>query len=321
MITWHTQESSNKDKKFSIIIPSWNNLSFLKLCVNSIEKNSRFEHQILIHVNEGVDGTLEWVREKGFDYTHSRDNIGVCWAMNSCRALVKTDYIVFLNDDMYLLPDWDLELWKEIEQLPDIFFYLSSTSIDPRTSPHPGILAPYDYGTTPENFREEQLIKEYQSIKGEDWSGATWPPCVVHRNVWDLIGGYSIEYFPGLYSDPDFSMKLYEAGVRFFKGVDASRAYHFGSRSTQRITMNKGNKQFLNKWGITSASFTQYFLRRGEQFRGKIEIIKLSKKIKLAILKGNIKMIFWHLNGIGKTKGKYSFNNIPPKKKQGTTYS
>ena len=36
--------------------------------------------------------------------------------------------------------------------------------------------------------------------------------------LWDLVGGLSTEYSPGMYSDPDFSKKIYEAGVRIFKG-------------------------------------------------------------------------------------------------------
>jgi len=305
MLNWYPKYVDD-NRKFSIIIPTWNNLPFLKICIDSIKKNSAFKHQIIIHVNEGTDGTLDWVRRSDFDYTYSVDNLGVCWAVNACRALVRTDYIVFVNDDMYMLPDWDSELWKEIEHLPDKFFYLSSTTIEPGISPHPGILAPYDFGTTPGSFREDNLLKEFKTITGKDWSGATWPPNIVHKDVWDLIGGYSVEYFPGLYSDPDFSMKLYEAGVRYFKGIDASRVYHFGSRSTRRIKMNNGSKQFLNKWGITSASFTRYFLKRGQHFQGEIAVNARNKAIRIALWKSYLKRIFWLLTGTGKAKGKFS---------------
>jgi glycosyltransferase involved in cell wall biosynthesis len=312
MIKWYP--NNNKDEnRFSILIPTWNNLPFLKICIDSIKKNSAFNHQIIIHVNEGTDGTLEWVRENGFDYTHSIDNVGVCWAVNGCRALVKTDYIVFLNDDMYLLPGWDMELWNEINSLPDKFFYLSSTAIEPEISPHPGILAPFDFGTTIETFKEDDLLKKYKSIEGKDWSGATWPPNIIHRDVWDLVGGYSVEYFPGLYSDPDFSMKLYEAGIRHFKGINKSRVYHFGSKSTRRITMNKGSKQFLNKWGITSASFTRFFLKRGQNFEGKFTANTSGILFKTALWKSKIKRLLWLLTGTGKTKGKYSYNNFKKK--------
>lgn len=43
-------------------------------------------------------------KKAGIDYTHSEQNIGVCFAMNMMRTKVKTDYILFLNDDMYVLP-------------------------------------------------------------------------------------------------------------------------------------------------------------------------------------------------------------------------
>ena len=37
---------------FSIIIPTWNNLDFAKLCVESIRKNSAYQHQVILHVND-----------------------------------------------------------------------------------------------------------------------------------------------------------------------------------------------------------------------------------------------------------------------------
>jgi len=305
MVKW-SHGTDTRGRKFSLIVPSWNNLAMLQLCIASIEKNSVFQHQVIIHINEGTDGTLEWVQSKGFCYTHSLLNVGVCWAVNACRALVKTDYIVFLNDDMYLLPGWDEALWTEIETIGHKYFFLSATTIEPRISPHPGILAPYDFGNTVENFREDDLLQQFAEIKATDWSGATWPPNIVHRDIWDLIGGYSIEYFPGLYSDPDFSVKLYEAGVRLFKGVDKSRVYHFGSRSTKRIKMNHGSKQFLNKWGITSASFSRYYLRRGQPFQGPVEVETNQKKLRIARLKSILKRIAWAFGGNGRTAGPFS---------------
>ena len=44
--------------KFSIILPTWNNLKYLKILLNSIKKNSKYEHDVNVHVNEGSDGTI-----------------------------------------------------------------------------------------------------------------------------------------------------------------------------------------------------------------------------------------------------------------------
>ena len=54
--------NSQTNPLFSILIPTWNNLSLLRLCVESIRKNSKYDHQLVIHINEGVDGTLQWVK-------------------------------------------------------------------------------------------------------------------------------------------------------------------------------------------------------------------------------------------------------------------
>ena len=265
---------------FSILIPSWNNLGFLKLCIESIEKNSAYKHEILIHVNDGSDGTLEWVRQKGYKHTHSEENIGVCYALNGLRPLATTDYIMFMNDDMYVCPGWDTALVEEIQRIGHKMFFLSSTLIQPRPFFCKSVIAPANYGETVESFDEERLLREYATLPHGDWMGATWPPNVVHKDLWDLVGGYSIEFSPGMYSDPDFSAKLWMAGVRLFKGVDRSRVYHFEARSTHRIVKNDGSLQFLRKWGITSGSFIRDILHRGEPFDApKDHTLELKKDI------------------------------------------
>lgn len=250
--------------RFSILIPTWNNLAFLKLCVESIRKNSAYDHELLIHVNDGSDGTLTWVEAEGLKHTHSAENVGVCLALNGLRPLMTTDYVVFMNDDMYVLPGWDEALWREVQAIGHEHFFLSSTLLQPRPFFCKSVIAPADYGQTVDTFDEQRLLSEYRTLKHGDWQGATWPPNIVHRDMWDLVGGYSIEFSPGMYSDPDFSAKLWKVGVRIFKGVDASRVYHFEARSTHRIVKNDGSTQFLRKWGITSASFMRDVLHRGE---------------------------------------------------------
>jgi glycosyltransferase involved in cell wall biosynthesis len=282
-----------KTPMFSILIPTWNNLKFLELCVRSIEKNSSFNHQIIIYVNDGSDGSLDYVKEKGLDFVHSPKNVGICFALNALRPLVKTDYIVYMNDDMYVCPQWDKYLWDEIQKMSDKMFFLSSTLIQPRTFYSKSIIAPANYGETVEEFDEKRLLEEYATLPHHDWLGATWPPNIVHRDIWDLVGGYSVELSPGMYSDPDFSAKLWLAGVRLFKGVSKSRVYHFEARSTGRITKNNGSAQFLLKYGITSATFMRYVLHRDENYPegGRIPID--TAKVKANLVRSKLKRLFY----------------------------
>jgi len=252
---------------FSILIPSWNNLPFLQLCVESIRSYSATEIQIIIHVNDGSDGTLQWVKQQRLDYTHTLQNEGVCVAVNMAASLARFDYIVFINDDMFVLPGWYTALADEIAALSTDCFMLSGTMIEPFDTKNKCVIVG-DYGRSADDFAQEKLLTGFQSLIKNDWSGSTWPPSVVHKNWWNKVGGYSEEFSPGMASDDDFAMKMWQAGCRIFKGVGASRVYHFISKSTGRVVKNDGRKQFFNKWGIKQSTFHKYYLKRGQKYMG-----------------------------------------------------
>ena len=65
---------------FSVIIPTFNNLEYLKLCLKSLQKNSKYNHEIVLHINEGVDGTLEYVKNEKLKFSYNKNNSGVCVA-------------------------------------------------------------------------------------------------------------------------------------------------------------------------------------------------------------------------------------------------
>jgi glycosyltransferase involved in cell wall biosynthesis len=256
-----------KNPYFSILIPSWNNLAYLQLCVEAIRKHSTTSFEIILHLNEAKDGSKEWVEsQQDIAFSYSVENVGVCYAMNAMVKLARADYFLYLNDDMYVLTNWDGYLKEEIESIGHTEFFLSATAIEPKAQSTCSIQA--DYGRSIATFEEARLLETYDSLPFSDWQGATWPPNVVHRSLWDKVGGYSNEFTPGMYSDPDFSMKCWQAGVRLFKGISRSRVYHFGSISVKRVKQNKGYYQFIRKWGMTSSTLSKYYLRRGDTFDG-----------------------------------------------------
>ena len=252
---------------FSIIIPTWNNLALLKLCVRSIRENSAYPHQIIIHVNDGSDGSLAWVREQGITHSASPENIGICLAVNESAMYATQDYILYLNDDMYCCPGWDTALVDKLKGLDTDLFMLSGTMIEPRDTGNPCVIV-RDYGTDADNFDEKKLLAELPQHRKADWDGATWPPTLVSRRWWHKVGGYSSEFSPGMSSDNDFSMKLWQAGCRVFLGVGGSLVYHFQCKSTGKVKKNDGGKMFLHKWGLRQSVFDRYYLRRGRVATG-----------------------------------------------------
>ncbi len=280
--------------KFSILIPSWNNLDYLKICVNSILKNSIYQHQIVIHVNEGNDGTIQWLESQQIDYSLSDVNIGICKAVNASFTIADSDYILYMNDDMYVCPQWDRYLVDEINTIGHDYFYLSSTMIEPELSGNKCILAPYNFGRDASSFREQDLLTALPSMNFHDWSGSTWPPSLMHRRLWNIIGGFSIEFSPGMYSDPDISMKLWKAGVRYFKGMGKSMVYHFMSKSTGKVVKNHGKSQFYHKWKISNSTFSKYYLKLGTSFKICTEPV-IDQSLKFKIFRDKLKLLGYTL--------------------------
>mgnify|MGYP001500937827 CR=1 FL=1 len=114
---------------FSIIIPSLNNLNYLKLCVDSLKKNSSFNHEIIIHVNIGADGTIEYLKKNNIQFTHTTYNAGIPEGVNKAAKIAQTKFIVYAHDDFYFLPGWDKAFLNEIKLMPDNLYYFSGTMI------------------------------------------------------------------------------------------------------------------------------------------------------------------------------------------------
>ncbi len=267
---------------FSIIIPTFKNFRYLKLAIHSIQKNSSFDHEIIIHINGDDLETEDYLNQKNIKFTKSLTNIGLCSGVNQASARSLNDYIVYAHDDMYFLPKWDYYLAEEIKKLNSNLFYLSSTQIS-HISTNVGRTIPnhifYDAGKDIENFNEEKLLHNYEKLKFYDLQGSHWAPHVIHKNVWKQVGGFSAEFDPGFGSDPDLNMKLWQLGVRIFKGVNKSRIYHFGSLTTRKnkeIIQNNGRKTFLLKWKISIDFFVNFYLLRGQKFEAPLKKPKLT---------------------------------------------
>ena len=255
---------------FSIVIPTLNNINYLKLCINSIKNNSNFNHELIIHVNQGTDGTIEFLKKEKIKYTYTKYNAGICEGVNLASKLSTTNYILYAHDDFYFCPGWDDALVNELKDLKNILFYFSGTMIQNGQ-------VELNCGNSLEDFNEKKLLNEYKNIKFHDFQGSTWAPHLIHKDLWNKVGGFSEEYFPGTGSDPDLNMKLWNEGVRIFKGLQQCKVYHFGSIVTRQkekkfntITESgsKGSKLFLIKWGISIKFFKKYFLRSDTIFLG-----------------------------------------------------
>ena len=248
---------------FSICIPTLNNFNYLKICLESLKKNSTLDNEIIIHVNEGNDGTLQYIKDNNHLHTFSEKKLGLCSSVNTASKKSTKDFIIYAHDDMYFLPEWDLILKNEISKLKNNLFYLSGTMMGPKEH------IDFDCGDSYHNFDEEKLLNEYTNYNLYDHQGTHWAPHVIHKDLWNKIDGLDENFDPGFGSDPDLNMRLWKEGVRYFKGINDCKVYHFGSislRKKKNLVTNNGERQFLKKWGMSIFFFKKYYLRSMQVF-------------------------------------------------------
>jgi len=257
---------------FSIIIPTLNNLEYLKFCIKSIKRNSKLKNEIITHVNIGDDGTIDFLQQEKIDFTHTDYNSGICEGINKAAKLAKFNYMLYAHDDFYFCPNWDEILEKEVKKIGHNNFYISGTMMNKGQ-------INFNCGETLNDFDEKKFLDNYKNYNYYDFQGSTWAPSLVHRDIWNKAGGLSEEYFPGTGSDPDFNMKLWNLGIRIFKGINDFKVYHFGStvlrKKLNKISKNKygstGAKIFLLKWGISIKFFKKYYLKSDTIYNGPLE--------------------------------------------------
>ena len=268
-----------------------NNLKYLKLCIYSIKKNSVLNNEILVHVSEDFQNeTRNFLNSKEIKFTYTKENVGLCTAINIIAEKATNQYLIYAHDDMYFCPSWEKPLINEIKNINHKNFYISGSMIEPNSG-H----IKFNCGENIENFDEKKLLRNLENLNIDDHQGSHFAPHCVHIDLWKKVGGFSEEFNPGIGSDPDFNMKLWKKGCRIFKGLNAFKVYHFGSLTTRKnknVKQNRGDVTFLKKWGITTSFFKRYYLRSKTFYNGPLTEPQKNLIYCLELLKCKFKLFY-----------------------------
>jgi len=254
---------------FSILIPTYKNFEYLKICINSLKKNSKYNNQILVHINTEDLETENFLIKNKISYTKSEFNSGMPKSLNTVSKLSTKNFVVISHDDFYYCPDWDGYLMSEIKKCKNSFFLYTGLMMGPNQPLN------CNFGENFNNFDETSLLNKYNDLTHYDFTGSTKHPAILKKELWERVGGWSEEFYPTGGDDTDFLVKLWNVGVRDFKGVNKSRVYHFGSITTRKkkdsknnYLGSKANNIFLKKWGFSINFFEKFYLRSGYNKKG-----------------------------------------------------
>ncbi len=107
----------------SVVIPVFNQVQLTERCLDSLFRHSRKVSSVFIIDNASSDDTpqalarwAERFHSKGiaFKVQRNRENVGFGRACNQGLRECKTEYVAVLNNDTWLMPDWDEALLAAI---------------------------------------------------------------------------------------------------------------------------------------------------------------------------------------------------------------
>jgi len=103
----------------SVIIVNWNSGHQLALCLESLAQQTHRPLEIIVVDNASSDGSLAPALAAGRVQIIRNDiNAGFCRAFNQGYAISQGEFIVSLNPDVYLLPDFLARLAERLAGMP-----------------------------------------------------------------------------------------------------------------------------------------------------------------------------------------------------------
>jgi glycosyltransferase involved in cell wall biosynthesis len=259
--------------KISLIQPGRNNLKYLKWSYESIRKNQG-EHEVEICVADdaSTDGTWDWCLEmmdKDPNFKAILNDTGTRLGHTILydrliNEVATQDIAMIYHADMYLCPGALAAIEREIEDKTIV----SLTRIEPPLHPDGPEKILWNGGVEPEEFLEEELLKELPKFK--DASKVTegiFAPWAFYRKDFQEIGGHDPLYAPQSKEDSDIFNRFQLNGIKF-KQVWDGFVYHMTCRGSRRNVKDKAKNIYEDspEWLTQNMRSTRNFIRKWGHF-------------------------------------------------------
>ena len=237
----------------SIIIVNYNGKHFLKECLSTVLGSKYPNFEVILVDNASTDKSLGFVsslfaENKCLKIIRNRENLGFGPANNVGFMQAKGDYIVFLNNDTSVEPEWLAILVEAMES--DGTIGLASPlflNMDGKTVQSAGILK-CEYMTPSIWFEMSKDYFKEAFPKVLDISSAMGAAMIAKRKFLKQIGAFDPKYF--YYYDDDYlSFRTWIAGKRVVT-VSGSKVCHFLCGTSGNNDLFKYRHGFIDNTSI-----------------------------------------------------------------------
>lgn len=247
-----------------------NEINHIKLLMKSLQLNlARIDHEIVVFIDSDNQGTFEWLLTQKDIFPNLRilkNELPICYGyarnINEMFKYATSDIISYLQSDMVVCKDYDVELLKHLK--PNMV--LCSTRIEPPLHGNSGEKITYDFGLDPITFDLEAFTAYADGQKSSRLIEYFFAPFTMYKDVWNSIGGHDT-MFRRSREDSDVLTRLVLNDVEI-KQTWKALVYHFtctssrgpswfdrnNTQAQQRAQMQQTAdgielSRFITKWG------------------------------------------------------------------------
>jgi GT2 family glycosyltransferase len=263
----------------SVVVATWDNLPFLRLCLESVLAATEVPFELIVVDNGSSDGTAQYLARLAelnppVRLIRNASNRGFASANNQGAALATADVLVLLNDDTAVSHGWLERLTVRLED--------AGVGMVGPTTNRIGNEAQIDadYRTWGELVRFADDRAARHAAESFEIPTLTMFCIAMRRSLYEEIGPLDERFEIGLLEDDDYSRRVREAGYRLLCADDAF-VHHFGETSFGKLAasgeymrvLEANRRRFEHKWG---KRWEPYKRRQSARYRSLAERMQRS---------------------------------------------
>ena len=220
----------------TIIIPTKNNLEFLRVCIDSIKKTSYRNYEVVIVDNESDDPTtLDYLRSsphRVLRIPNSDGRFNFAAINNRAVEQLDADYVLFLNDDTEVLsPKW-LSQMVGYMTLAGVGAVGARLLLTDGRIQHAGVVHGYYNRMAGPAFKlapaTDNGYLSYAKVT-RNYSAVTAACMLTSKTLFQSLGGFDEQAFAVAYNDVDYCYRLIAADYRIVYCPEAELVHHEGA--------------------------------------------------------------------------------------------
>ncbi len=109
-------------QEVTIVIPNYNGKRLLSNCLKTLERQTEKNFKVLVIDNGSTDASVELTSETlDLEMVALQENLGFCGAVNLGIQMTKTPFVILLNNDTEVEPDFVKALLEAVKKSEKIF--------------------------------------------------------------------------------------------------------------------------------------------------------------------------------------------------------